>query len=70
MDYVTNTWIEGPWNPEMWNHFGNDNHWTNNHLEGWHYKINQIAKKNHPNILEVIGLLKREQSAVEVNYSS
>ena len=26
MDYVTNAWIEGPWNPEMWNHFGNDNH--------------------------------------------
>ena len=50
MDYVTNTWIEGPCNPEMWNHFGNGNHRTNNHLEGWHHKINQVAKKSHPNI--------------------
>ena len=66
MDYVTNTWIEGPWNPEMWNHFGNGNHRTNNHLEGWHHKINQVAKKSHPNIFEVVGLLKREQSSVEV----
>ena len=64
MDYVTNTWIEGPWNPGMWNHFGNGNYRTNNYLEGWHHKINQVAKKSHPNIFEVVGLLKREQLSV------
>ena len=66
MDYVTNASIEGPRNPEMWNHFGNDNHRTNNHLEGWHHKINHTAKKSHPKIVELIGLLKCEQSAVQV----
>ncbi|XP_041372706.1 uncharacterized protein LOC121385978 [Gigantopelta aegis] len=66
MDYVTNTWIEGPLSPEMWNHFGNDSHRTNNHLEGWYHKINKIVQKGHLNIFEVVGLLKREQSVMEV----
>ncbi|XP_067676243.1 uncharacterized protein [Haliotis asinina] len=62
MDYVTTTWIEGPWSPTMWNHFGNDGHRTNNNLEGFHHKINRVAAKKHPNIYEVVGLLKSPRS--------
>jgi len=69
MDYVTTTWIEGQWSPAMWNHFGNDGHRTNNHLEGWHHKLNQVVKKAHPNIYDMIRLLKREQSITEVKVS-
>lgn len=66
MDYVTTTWIEGQWSPAVWNHFGNDGYRTNNHLEGWHHKLNQVVKKMHPNIFEIVKLLKREQSITEV----
>ncbi|XP_067653293.1 galactoside alpha-(1,2)-fucosyltransferase 2-like [Haliotis asinina] len=66
MDFGTTTWIEGPWSPAMWNHFGNDGHRTNYNLGGFHHKINRIAAKKHPNIYEVVGLLKREQSVTEV----
>ena len=66
MDYVTTTWIEGLWPMHMWNHFGNEGHRTNNHLEGWHHKLNKLAQKSHPNIFEVVQLLQREQSVNEV----
>ena len=39
---------------------------TNNHVEGWHNKINKIGGKSHPNIYEVVELFKTEQAATEV----
>ncbi|XP_048238999.1 uncharacterized protein LOC124150077 [Haliotis rufescens] len=36
MDYVTTSWVQGgAFMPEIWNHFENQGHRTNNHLEGW-----------------------------------
>ena len=35
---------------------------TNNHLEGWHYRLNRLARKKHPNH-EVIEIIKQEQAA-------
>ena len=29
---------------------------TNNHVEGWHNKINRAAGKAHPNIFELVEL--------------
>jgi len=67
MDYITTQWIEGRvFQPHVWNHFDNDGRRTNNNLEGWHHKMNNIAEKSHPNIFEVIKILKREQSVTEV----
>ncbi|XP_067648895.1 uncharacterized protein [Haliotis asinina] len=51
---------------EIWNHFENQGHRTNNHLEGWHNKIKKLLKKSHPNIFEVIQLFQLEQSLTEV----
>ena len=31
---------------------------TNNHVEGWHNKINRAAGKAHPNIFELVELFK------------
>ncbi|XP_048236991.1 uncharacterized protein LOC125372081 [Haliotis rufescens] len=67
MDYVTTSWVQGQaFMPEIWNHFENQGHRTNNHLEGWHNKIKKLAKKCHPNIYEVVKLFQREQSLKEV----
>jgi len=67
MDYVTSQWIEGRvFSQEKWNHFSNDGRRTNNNLEGWHHKINTIADKCHPNIYEVLNIIKREESVKQV----
>ncbi|XP_048258597.1 uncharacterized protein LOC125384158 [Haliotis rufescens] len=61
------SWVQGgAFMPEIWNHFENQCHRTNNHLEGWHTKIKKLAKKCHPNIYEVVKLFQREQSLKEV----
>ena len=39
---------------------------TNNHVEGWHNKLNKIAGQSPPNIYEVVKLFKTEQAATEV----
>ena len=39
---------------------------TNNHVEGWHNKINRLAGKSHPKFYELVGLFKTEQAATEV----
>ena len=38
----------------------------NNHVEGWHNKINKNGGKSHPNIYEVVEPFKTEQAATEV----
>ncbi|KRZ69082.1 hypothetical protein T10_953 [Trichinella papuae] len=35
---------------------------TNNHLEGWHFKVNQQARKHHLSFYELLQLLIDEQS--------
>ena len=52
--------------PRMWNHFQNSSPRTNNHLEGWHYRLNRLARKAHPNLFETIELIKNEQASKEV----
>ncbi len=39
---------------------------TNNHVEGWHNKINRAAGKAHPNVFELV-LFKGEQANTEVS---
>ena len=50
----------------MWNHFQNSGPRTNNHLEGWRYRLNRLARKAHPNLFETIELIKNEQASTEV----
>ena len=39
----------------------------NNHVEGWHNKMNCAAGKAHPNIFELVALFKTEQANTEVS---
>jgi hypothetical protein len=38
-DYVTTQWIEGGLTLRQWNHFGSQGPRTNNHVEGWHHRL-------------------------------
>ena len=50
----------------MWNHFQNSGPRTNNHLKSWHYRLNRLARKAHPNMFETIEHIKNEQASTEV----
>ncbi|KRX74686.1 hypothetical protein T06_11202 [Trichinella sp. T6] len=48
----------------LWNVF-NVNIRTNNDLEGWHFKMNQLAGKRHLGFYELLQLLIDEQGSTE-----
>ena len=51
---------------KTWNYYQIEGPKTNNHVEGWHNKINRAAGKAHPNIFELVELFKTEQANTEV----
>lgn len=63
--YFEHTWFSSNsiFSLNMWNHFNNLNRKTNNHLEGWHNKINRNLTEKHPNIYKLLNIIKTEQSA-------
>ncbi|XP_063442112.1 uncharacterized protein LOC134722421 [Mytilus trossulus] len=65
-DYIVLTWLEGRYPQPTWNHHQTEGPRTNNHLEGWHNKLKKRVKTAHPNIFEIINVLKKEQAANEV----
>lgn len=65
-DYVTETWIEGPFDQVMWNHFRTSGPRTTNHLEGWHNKLNRLIQKAHPNVFQFLSVIQTEQAANEI----
>ncbi|KAJ8304210.1 hypothetical protein KUTeg_017793 [Tegillarca granosa] len=64
-DYVTEYWVEN--NRDIWNHFENEGPRTTNHLEGWHNKLKKQVRCTHPNIFNLLKLLKQIQAANEVS---
>ena len=66
VEYFERTWLNGSFPARMWNFFEVDGPRTNNHVEGWHAKMNRLAGKSHPNIFEVVELFKTEQATTEV----
>lgn len=47
--YFNEQWM-GEWPPIMWNHHAREGPRTNNHLEGYHFKLNKHFDSAHPNI--------------------
>ena len=64
-DYVTTTWvddIDARFPIELWSQYDNiAGIRTNNHLEGWHSKIDYAISRSHSNIFALIELLIEEQ---------
>ena len=50
-----------------WSVYNEDEPRTNNHVEGWHNKINHLGGKSHPNMYEIVELFKTDQAATEVS---
>ena len=49
-----------------WNYYDYEGLQTNNHIEGWHARLNKVVGKAHPNILEVFEVMKKEQASSEM----
>ncbi len=66
--YAHNNWIklDARFPRELWNHYSNYSHRTNNHLEGFHHALNKSFGKHHPNIFEFIDGIKDFQSHFEL----
>ncbi|XP_071105344.1 uncharacterized protein [Haliotis cracherodii] len=59
MDNVTTTWVEGrQFGPEIWNHFGNQGHRTNNNVEGWNHKLNKLTGRAIRTFLKLLRYFK------------
>ena len=67
VDYFQSTWITGVFTLQHWNVYENDTYRTNNHVEGWHYRLKRAVGKLHPNIYEFIEVIQREQAATEIS---
>ena len=57
--YFQQTWLRD-FPIAMWNHCETTSERTNNRLEGWHNRINRLAGRPHPNIYQLIDLIKKE----------
>lgn len=66
-DYFSTTWLENDSYPiEMWNQYGVE-HRTTNAAEGWHNKINDKVSKSHPNVFDLVKILRQEQESVDLS---
>ena len=66
ISYFKSTWLDGNFHPRTWNYFSHEGPCTNNHLKGWHNRLKRVSRKAHPNLFEVVEILKKEQAATEV----
>lgn len=66
--YYRDNWLNGNYPLVMWN-VHKETTRTNNHVEGWHSKLNKTIGKLHPNIYELIECLKKEQANTELTVS-
>ena len=65
-EYFKDTLLKGSFPVAMWNHANNEGSATNSHLEGWHARLDRLAKMSHPNIYEVIEIFQREEASSKV----
>ena len=67
LSYFENTWLDGgQFSPAMWSVFEQDGSRTNNHLEGWHRKFNAVISRPHPNIYQLVDVIKGEQALTDL----
>ena len=58
--YFSNTWVSGSYQVRQWNYYKVDGPRTNNHIEGWHSRLKRVIGKAHPNIYELVEVVKEE----------
>ena len=62
MSYFDQTWMNGQFSYHQWNYFNYIGPRTNNHVEGWHSRLSKVVGKPHPNVYELVDVIKREEA--------
>ena len=74
-DYVTNTWIDDDalFDVNLWNYYDFESLRTNNHLEGWHHRLNNdLNNVTHPHFYVFLRAIQSDyayNSAISSRYS-
>ena len=69
LGYFTDTYFEGSFPIEVWNHFETRGEpRTNNHLEGYNLRLRKCVGNSDPHIFKAIGILKKEELNSSVAY--
>ena len=66
VEYFDCTWINGQYRISQWNYYDYHGPRTNNHVEGWHSRLKKIVGKSHPNIFEIVDVMRKEQATTEM----
>ncbi len=66
VDYFDRTWVNGHFHFHQWNYFDFAGRRTNNHVEGWHSRVKKVVGKPHPNIYELIDVIKKEDATTRM----
>ena len=70
ISYYRSTWLSESslFPPKIWNHFDTVGPRTNNHVEGFNFKLNTYSFCKHPNVYVLINLLKEMESTISRNH--
>ena len=61
--YVERTWVNGSFPPETWNMYQHQGETTNNHSEGYNFRLGNNQKLGkHPNVYRFVSQIKHELS--------
>ncbi|CAF0726925.1 unnamed protein product [Brachionus calyciflorus] len=68
--YFVDTWFEGCFDVAMWNHANTIGPRTNNHVEGFHNKLNKWIQKPHPDTYQLISVFQKIDNKVSIDYQT
>ena len=63
---VKRLWVNGQFQFHQWNYFDFEGPRTNNYVEGWHSRLKKVVGKPHPNIFELIEIIKKEEATAQM----
>lgn len=68
--YFVDTWFEGSLETKLWNHANTIGPRTNNHVEGFHNRLNKWVSKAHPSIYQLITVFQKIETKASVDYQT
>jgi len=63
---LDSTWIRGQYRIQQWNNVDYNGTKTNNHIKGWHSWLKKTVGKLHPNVCEIVDVMKKELACTEM----
>ena len=65
LEYIQDSWINGPFPPDTWSCFGQRSDMTNNACEAYNSVLNRLVQVAHPNVVVLM-----EHFVLDINYSA